>query len=737
MNRNRFSAVATISVPTLGIKGKKITNEERYLETIDPAPATPAGEPLGEIEVEVSEEMVQRLKLGWSIEVAKNDSDNATDTTPPLLLETTYPKELVAPTLNAHEPAQEQPSAPSAFDTPARPRVFNSALHLFKASLPIQSQKRSPSNTLLLSTTHPSPLPTKANSQEASPKQKLSAYNEDNNTLVAAEATPDISERGRQAPVLGPLSAPESATQEEPSSETSPQSSGSTSTDQIGLIATALFNKAAQEHPQNSSKEFVTTRSPADVHSSRLIQSETSPADESLVARKEEPTAPKESAHLASSIFSVEEINPDRDTNSPTPSVQPLPTTEEGQTFGSKTKVQGDSFAPPHTNEEHNGTLEATDTATKESRRSGDTPLADRPVILDNNKHSHSPQNPPSSEAAPKEGLRGPKDKNASPSRLQTEGGNSLFQSINNTSPSESKAPTGSATFQLKNAQPPNDSTGDDDTLIAPTTPPFCDLPTKREVSADPLRFIEDESQPPHLETQTSPVESKSPFTAKDILPATPPSLQLETRDRDIAASSNQPSPPAEENQAPSLPEEPLAACSLSQEQSTQVVKLSSPAFAEDNSLATEEENPPDLQSEQHSSLFRSRSFAALIDVGVASSFFVLGLLLFPNPPRVLPFVFAALYLLTKDSLGILNGQSIGKKFMKLRTVNRNNRSLSGNYKTGLLRNLSWLVAPIEFAILYVREDEESKGKRLGDDWAKTQVLPERESQPRKSKWLP
>lgn len=89
LNRNRFSAVATISVPTLGIKGKKIGTKEKYVETIDPAPSTPAGEPLGEIQVEVSEEVAKKLKEQWPVQVAKNEP------TPPVaLLATTYPEEL-------------------------------------------------------------------------------------------------------------------------------------------------------------------------------------------------------------------------------------------------------------------------------------------------------------------------------------------------------------------------------------------------------------------------------------------------------------------------------------------------------------------------------------------------------------------------------------------------------------------------------------------------------------------
>ena len=74
---------------------------------------------------------------------------------------------------------------------------------------------------------------------------------------------------------------------------------------------------------------------------------------------------------------------------------------------------------------------------------------------------------------------------------------------------------------------------------------------------------------------------------------------------------------------------------------------------------------------------------------------------------------------------------------MKLRVVNERRRSLAGNYRKGILRNLSFLIAPIEFAILYVREDEPTIGKRLGDDWASTNVIAEEETLPRKSKWLP
>ena len=141
-------------------------------------------------------------------------------------------------------------------------------------------------------------------------------------------------------------------------------------------------------------------------------------------------------------------------------------------------------------------------------------------------------------------------------------------------------------------------------------------------------------------------------------------------------------------------------------------------------------------QSQSTPVSLKSRTLAALIDLCVASACFILFLTLFPESPNITPFIFATLYLLTKDSLGILNGQSIGKKLMKLRAVCEREKALTGNYRAGLLRNLSSLIAPIEFAILYVREDEANRGTRLGDDIAGTKVIPCNRTPPRKSKWI-
>ena len=233
---------------------------------------------------------------------------------------------------------------------------------------------------------------------------------------------------------------------------------------------------------------------------------------------------------------------------------------------------------------------------------------------------------------------------------------------------------------------------------------------------------------------------SKKTTPSEDLRPVIDEARESESCD--ITASSAQALPATRRDQPSSFPVKRLAALSSTQEQEAQeqafpVPQLPCSPFSENSPTNLKEENLSEPQNEQPPSLLRTRSFAALIDFSVASSFFVLALLLFPDPPRIIPCLLGALYLATKDSLVILNGQSIGKKLMKIRAVNRNQLSLAGNYKTGLKRNLSWIVAPVEFAILYVREDEVTIGKRLGDDWAATEVVTEKDTLPRKSKWLP
>lgn len=85
-----------------------------------------------------------------------------------------------------------------------------------------------------------------------------------------------------------------------------------------------------------------------------------------------------------------------------------------------------------------------------------------------------------------------------------------------------------------------------------------------------------------------------------------------------------------------------------------------------------------------------------------------------------------AAYMLTRDSLPFLDGQSIGKKLLNLRAVSESGKSLSGDWHAGLIRNISLAIplgAFIELIVLLVNKDKPNGLRRLGDQWGKTKVI--------------
>lgn len=91
-----------------------------------------------------------------------------------------------------------------------------------------------------------------------------------------------------------------------------------------------------------------------------------------------------------------------------------------------------------------------------------------------------------------------------------------------------------------------------------------------------------------------------------------------------------------------------------------------------------------------------------------------------------LQYAVMGLVMLTRDSLPFLDGQSLGKKAMKLRAVREDGSSLSGDWATGATRNLLFAIpvlGVVECFIMLSRSGNVGAGKRLGDDWAKTKVI--------------
>lgn len=125
---------------------------------------------------------------------------------------------------------------------------------------------------------------------------------------------------------------------------------------------------------------------------------------------------------------------------------------------------------------------------------------------------------------------------------------------------------------------------------------------------------------------------------------------------------------------------------------------------------------------------FNARITAAIVDIVVAMGIAVGLTLILPGFASRLAALTAIAYLVARDSLPFLDGQSVGKKAMKIRVVTLDGKSLVNNWEAALIRN-GVLIIPlfglVELFILLTREDKPEHGRRLGDEWAKTQVIVE------------
>jgi uncharacterized RDD family membrane protein YckC len=82
-------------------------------------------------------------------------------------------------------------------------------------------------------------------------------------------------------------------------------------------------------------------------------------------------------------------------------------------------------------------------------------------------------------------------------------------------------------------------------------------------------------------------------------------------------------------------------------------------------------------------------------------------------------------YLFMRDALPFLNGQSIGKKLMKIRVVmQETGEPITGNYGASAMRMVPFLIpffGIVEAYFLFTKPDH----RRFGDEWGKTTVVQE------------
>jgi uncharacterized RDD family membrane protein YckC len=125
-----------------------------------------------------------------------------------------------------------------------------------------------------------------------------------------------------------------------------------------------------------------------------------------------------------------------------------------------------------------------------------------------------------------------------------------------------------------------------------------------------------------------------------------------------------------------------------------------------------------------------TRVVAALIDVGIGAGLYI-GVKIIASLPflgivGLLAWPVYIAFLLLRDSLPFLNGQSPGKTAMKIKAVTTQGGDLVSNLQPALIRN-GVLLIPIfglvELIVLLTREDKPDQGVRLGDEWAGTRVV--------------
>ena len=131
--------------------------------------------------------------------------------------------------------------------------------------------------------------------------------------------------------------------------------------------------------------------------------------------------------------------------------------------------------------------------------------------------------------------------------------------------------------------------------------------------------------------------------------------------------------------------------------------------------------------TEEEETILHKRVGAALIDFLVAAALLMAVKTILPDSLAKVAWFVQIGYLLTRDCLPFLGGQSLGKKALGLRAITEDGEPLTGKWQPGILRNILFVIPVIgplvELIILYTREGNSDQGLRLGDGFANTKVV--------------
>jgi uncharacterized RDD family membrane protein YckC len=160
---------------------------------------------------------------------------------------------------------------------------------------------------------------------------------------------------------------------------------------------------------------------------------------------------------------------------------------------------------------------------------------------------------------------------------------------------------------------------------------------------------------------------------------------------------------------------------------------ITKPAAAPPIKVGVRPDTDDDEESSSHDSSdavpFNTRFLAMVIDLAIGLGLY-LSVIIFANMTLDFFKIFASplfiAFILTRDGLPFLGGQSPGKTAMKIKAVTIGGESLAGNWQPALIRNAVLLIPLfgfVELIVLLNREEKKDQGIRLGDELAKTRVV--------------
>ncbi|MFC0019379.1 RDD family protein [Roseibacillus persicicus] len=752
MNRNRFSAVATISVPTLGIKDKTLQKGEKYEHVIEAAERSPAGEPMGAIEVSITPEMAGRIQKQFPVEV--QEVGDAQDSCEPLSkaeeIVSTYADQWTVCVLEEDEISQEEED-----DTLSD---IDALLEAIEAILDEEENEESSILTAeisllkdLVAKCYQPQVPLlmdRGPEAQAEPRKQPKLFPTTQSANPFLKVCENLTATPPTAPLLlmdRGLPAPEEATVQGDDSPVlspaAPLAKRPEAVSQPRPFAELLRRKAlpspakadepkeeapaqAPESPATDPKEFPANQRPSiPLPTDRMVATLDGALEAKLVNHPCQPEAPVPKPSEVTKTISPTEA-PALEKKVQTPKIAeaiakappaPILPFEKAIQFADLTEEPREKAPAP----------ESTPTAQDPIEVLAET-LPTAPVATETADQAADEIQTVSVKVPASDSTERPSESSQVPDKELDAKAKPLEKKVQapKTAEAIAKAPPISVLSPTRPAHPPTKA--EEPRKEIPS-------PEPETITQEPSKVVTETLPPKSLATDQNVQAAKTAEAAEAGVetPTPHPSLsakKAKAPDK-IEALSEGPSPlesPTPASPPTNPPSQVSSPGALSSDRGDEAKEVA-------GEIAPSEENTPSPTSP----LLRARTIAATIDLLFAISICALANLLLPNSLHLLSFLLGASYLLTKDSLGILNGRSIGKRFMKLRAETRNHRPLTGDYRSSLRRNLSFLIAPIEFAILYVREDEPTRGLRLGDDWARTQVVPFEKPLPRKTKWLP